>query len=80
MKECCPENFRGHEYVLVVIDNFSKFDWTVPLKNKSAETTLLTALKTSKRKPELIEKGYVNKLFTGFQTKTKIMVIVVTPP
>ena len=25
-------------YVLVVIDNFSKFGWTVPLKHKIAQT------------------------------------------
>ena len=33
-----PENNRGFEYVLVVIDNFSKFGWTVPRKNKNAQT------------------------------------------
>ena len=27
-------NNRGYRYVLVVIDNFSQFGWTVPLKNK----------------------------------------------
>ena len=25
-----PENNRGYRYVLVVIDNFSKFTWTYP--------------------------------------------------
>lgn len=30
---------RGHRYVLVVIDCFSKFVWTRPLKNKSAVET-----------------------------------------
>ena len=33
-----PEDNRGYRYVLVIIDNFSKFGWTVPLKNKSAQT------------------------------------------
>lgn len=28
---------KGHKYILVVIDNFSKFVWTEPLKTKSAE-------------------------------------------
>ena len=33
-----PKNNRGYGYVLVVIDNFSKFGWTVPTKNKNAQT------------------------------------------
>ena len=33
-----PENNRGYRYVLVIIDNFSKFGWTVPLKNENAPT------------------------------------------
>ena len=31
-------NNRGYRYVLVVFDNFSKFVWTVPLKNKNAKS------------------------------------------
>ena len=34
-----PKNNRGYRYVLVIIDNFSKFGWIVPLKYKSAQTT-----------------------------------------
>ena len=30
LKDYCPENNRGDRYVLVIIDSFSKFDWTVP--------------------------------------------------
>ena len=33
-----PETNRGSTYVLVVIDNFSNFGFTVPLKNKNART------------------------------------------
>ena len=29
------ENNRGYRYVLVIIDNFSKFGWTVPIENKT---------------------------------------------
>ena len=36
-KDFGPENNRGFRYVLVIIDN-SKFGWTVPLKNKNAQT------------------------------------------
>ena len=33
-----PENNKGYRYALVIIDNFSKFGWTVPLKIKNAQT------------------------------------------
>ena len=26
-----PKNDRCYRYILVAIDNFSKFDWTIPL-------------------------------------------------
>ena len=32
-----PESNVGYRYVLVVIDNFSKFGWATPLKNKNAQ-------------------------------------------
>ena len=38
LKKHGPENKRGYRYVLVIIENFSKFAWTVPLKNKNAQT------------------------------------------
>ena len=65
-----PENNRGYRYVLVVIDNFSKVGWTVPLKNKNAQTikdSFENILMSSKRKPNLIEsdrgKEFYNKVF-----------------
>ena len=38
LKDYGPENNRGYRYNLVTIDNFSKFEWTIPLKNKNAQT------------------------------------------
>ena len=38
LKEYGTENKRGYRYVLVVIDNFSKFSLTIHVKNKNAET------------------------------------------
>ena len=38
LKDYGPENNRGYRYVLVTIDNFSKYGWTIPLKNKNAQT------------------------------------------
>ena len=33
LKDYGPENHKNYRYVLVNIDNFSKFVWTIPLKN-----------------------------------------------
>ena len=38
LKDYGSENNRGYRYVLVTIDNFSKFGWTVPLKNRNGQT------------------------------------------
>ena len=37
MNDYGPKNNRGYRYIIVVIDNFSKFGWTIPLKNKYAQ-------------------------------------------
>ena len=58
LKEYGPEKNRAYRYVLVAIDNFSKFGWTIPLKNKNAQTikdSFENILISSKRKPNLIE-------------------------
>ena len=74
-----PENNRGYRYVLVTIDNFSKFGWTIPLKNKNAQTIkdcFENILISSKRKPNLIEsdrgKEFYNKIFQDFLNKNNI--------
>ena len=38
LKDYGPKNNRGQSYVLIIIDNLSKFGWTVPLENKNAQT------------------------------------------
>ena len=38
LKNYGPENNRSYRYVLVVVNNFSKFRWKIALKNKSAQT------------------------------------------
>ena len=58
LKDYGPDNNRNHRYVLVIIDNFSKYGWTIPLKNKNAQTikdSFENILISSKRKPNLIE-------------------------
>ena len=79
LKDYGPENKRGYRYVSVIIANFSKFGWTVPLKNKSAQTikgSFENILISSKRKPNLIEsdrgKEFYNNMFQNFLNKNKI--------
>ena len=67
------ENNKGYKYILTVIDNFSKFGWTVPLKNKFAKTVIeafSNIINNSKRKPKLLEtddgKDFTNKMFIEF--------------
>ena len=79
LKDCGPENNRGYRYVLVIIDNFSKFGWTIPLKNKNAQTikdSFESILISSKRKPNLFEsdrgKQFYNNIFQDFLNKNNI--------
>ena len=71
-----PKHNRGYRYVLVVIDNFSEFGWTIPLKNKYAQSitdTFSEIIKSSNREPNLLEtddgKEYVNKIQRIFETE-----------
>ena len=79
LKDYGPKNNRGYRYVLVTIDNFSKFGWTIPLKKKNAQTikdSFETILIGSKRKPNLIEtdrgKEFYNNIFQDFLNKNDI--------
>ena len=73
MNDYDPKNNKGYRYILVVIDNFSKFGWTTPLRNKYAQSitdAFSEIIKSSNRKPNLLEtddgKEYVNKVFGEF--------------
>ena len=79
LKDYGPENNRNYRYVLVVIDNFSKYGWAVPLKNKNAQTikdSFENILLSSKTKPNLIEsdrgKEFYNNIFQDFLNKINI--------
>ena len=79
LKDYGPKNNRGYRYVLVTIDNFSKFGWTIPLKNKNAQTikdSFENILINSKRKPNLVEsdrgKEFYNNIFQDFLNKNNI--------
>ena len=69
LRDYGPENNRGYRYVLVIIDNFSKFGWTVPLKNKNAQTikdSFDNIIIGSKRKPASIESDRGKEFLTIF--------------
>ena len=79
LKDYGPENNRVYRYVLATIDNFSKYGWTIPLKNKNAQTikdSFENILLSSKRKPNLIEsdrgKEFYNNIFQDFLNKNNI--------
>ena len=81
LKDYGPENNKGYRYVLVTIDKFSKFGWTIPLKNKNAQTikdSFENILISSKRKPNLIEsdrgKEFYNNIFQDFLNKNDIKI------
>ena len=66
-------NNKGYRYIFIVIDNFSKYLWVIPLKNKYAETItkeFSNILTTSKRKPLKIESDrgteFYNSIFQNF--------------
>ena len=79
LKDYGPKNNRGYRYVLVTIDNFGKYGWIVPLKNKNALTikdSFENILISSKRQPNLIEtdrgKEFYNIIFQDFLNKNDI--------
>ena len=79
LKDYGPENIRGYRYVFVVLDNFSKFGWIKPLKNKNAQTikdSFENILINSRRSPNLIEtdrgKEFYKNIFQDFLIKNKI--------
>ena len=79
LKDYGSENNRGYRYVLVIIDNFSKYGWTIPLKNKNAQIikdSFEKILISSKRSPNLIEtdrgKEFHNNIFQDFLNKNNI--------
>ena len=74
-----PENNKGYRYVLVILDYFSKYGFTTPLKNKNAQTmkdSFESIIKSSKRSPNLLEgdrdRGFYNKIFQDFLKKDNI--------
>ena len=66
-------NKKGFRYIFVIIDNFSKYLWAIPLKNKYSQTItndFSNKLTTSKRKPLRLESDrgteFYNSIFQNF--------------
>jgi transposase InsO family protein len=70
MREFSKEN-DGYNYLLTVIDCFSKYAWTIPIKNKTAEEISKSFDNIFKeRKPLKLQtdkgKEFKNKKFQSF--------------
>ena len=69
-------NKKRFRYIFAIIDNFSKYLWAIPLKNKYSQTItneLLNILTTSKRKPLKIETDRGTELYNSvFQNFSKL--------
>ena len=68
-----PSNNKGYRYILTVIDNFSKFAWTIPLRNKNSETItneFSNIIKSSKRKPNMIETDRGKEFYNVIHLRT----------
>ena len=66
-------NNKGFRYIFIVIDNYSKYLWAIPLKNKYSQTItneFSNILTTSKRKPLKVESDrgteFYNSIFQNF--------------
>ena len=87
LKNYGPENKRGYRYVLAIIENFSKFAWSIPLKNENARTikdSFENIITSSKRKLNLFEtdrvKEIYNILFQNSLIRNKIKFVLETHP
>ena len=66
-------NNKRFRYIFIIIDNFSKYLWAIPLKNKYSQTItneFSNILTNSKRKPLKIETDrgseFYNSIFQNF--------------
>ena len=70
---------KGFRYIFVIIDNFSKYVWAIPLKNEYSQTITIeisNTLTTSVRKPLKIESDRGTELdISIFQNFLKAKII-----
>ena len=61
-------NNKGFRYIFIVIENFSKYLWAIPLKNKYSQTItneFSSILTTSKRKPLKLESDRGSEIYNS---------------
>ena len=61
-------NNKGYRYIFIVIDNFSKYLWAIPLKNKYSQTItneFSNIITTSKRIPNKLESDRGTEFYNG---------------
>ena len=61
-------NNKGFRYIFIIIDNFSKYLWAIPLKNKYSQTItneFSNILTKSKRKPLKLESDRGSEFYNG---------------
>ena len=61
-------NNKGFRYIFIIFDNYSKYLWAIPLKNKYSQTItneFSNNLTTSKRKPLKIESDRGSEFYTS---------------
>ena len=68
-----PKKNKGYRYIIVAIDNFSNFGWTIPLNYKYAQSitdALAETIESSNCTPNLLQtddgKEYVKEVFNEF--------------
>ena len=73
------QNNKGYRFIFIIIDNFSKYLWAIPLRNKNNKTItdeFSNILSTSKRKPLKSESDrgseFYNSIFQNFLRSKKI--------
>ena len=62
-------NYKGYRYIFIIIDNFGKYLWAIPLRNKISKTItdeFSNILSTSKRKPLKLESDRCTVLYNSF--------------
>ena len=72
---------KNYKFIFTIIDNYTKYAWAIPLKDKSGKSTT-TALKSliekAKRKPDKIwsdrGKEFYNKTFLDFLNQNEIQI------
>ena len=72
---------KNYKFIFTIIDNHTKYAWTIPLKDKSGKSTtaaIKKLIETSKRKPQKVwsdrGKEFYNQTFLRYLNEQNIQV------